>query len=72
MAAPMQIRGGAEEAEAAAVVAVVGYVLEMEAAARARRPESHTRPPAWMRAGWPRHPDDPLDVILPDHRGDPL
>ena len=68
----LRIEGGADEAQAAAVVAAVSYLLDVEAAARARRPTSHSAPPAWVRAARPRHPDDPLDVIRPDHRGDPL
>lgn len=68
----IEIRGGAEAGEAAAVVAVINHVLEVEQAARSRRPTSNTTPPAWMRAGWPRRPDDPLDLVFPDHRGDPI
>lgn len=66
------IRGGADEEEAAAVAAVVAYVLELEDVTRSRRPTSDTRPSAWMRSAWPRLPNDPLDLVLPDHRGDPL
>lgn len=67
-----QIRGGAGEFEAAALAAVVSHVLESENVALRRRPDPANRPPAWVRAARPRHPDDPLDVIAPDHRGDPL
>ncbi|CAN5752416.1 hypothetical protein BH23ACT5_BH23ACT5_21950 [soil metagenome] len=67
----VEITGGAGPFEAAAVTAAVGHVLEAEKTAAARRPPSNL-PPAWMRAGRPRNPDDPLDVIVPDHRGDPL
>lgn len=68
----VQIKGGAGEFEAAALAAVVSHVLESEEVALRRRPDPAHRPPAWVRAGWPRDPDDPLDVIVPDHRGDPL
>jgi hypothetical protein len=67
----VEITGGAGPAEAAAVVAVITHILEVEHVASVSRPRSH-RPPAWMRAAFPRDPDDPLDIIIPDHRGDPL
>lgn len=68
----VQIQGGAGEFEAAALAAVVSYVLESEKVAMRRRPDPPNHPPAWVRAGWARDPDDPLDVIAPEHRGDPL
>lgn len=68
----MQIRGGAGPFEAAALAAVLTHVLEAEQEARHRRPKTTNHPPAWVRAAWPRHPDDPLDLVVPDHRGDPL
>lgn len=67
----IEITGGAGPFEAAAVAAVVGHLLETERIVARRRPPSHL-PPAWVRAGRPRDPDDPLDMILPDHRGDPM
>lgn len=72
MSEMLEIRGGAGPFQAAAVVAVIEAVLESEEAARVRRPSPANRPPAWVRALHPRRPDDPLDVLLPDHRGDPL
>lgn len=71
MADGVEIRGGAGPFEAAAIVAVIDHVLAVEAGARASRPRSNL-PPAWMQAARRRNPDDPLDVIYPDHRGDPL
>lgn len=68
----IQIQGGAGPFEAAALAAVIQHVLETERAARSRRPDTGNRPPAWVRAVQPRNPADPLDVIYPDHRGDPL
>lgn len=68
----MQIKGGAGPFEAAALAAVVSHLLETEKAALRRRPHPGHRPPAWVRAAWPRDPHDPLDVLAPDHRGDPL
>lgn len=67
----IQIKGGAGPFEAAAIAAVISHVLEVEKVAQASRPPNN-RPSAWVRAGRPRDPEDPLDVILPDHRGDPL
>lgn len=72
MSDQIEIKGGAGPFEAAAAAAVVSHVLEAERAARERRPGSSNRPPAWVRAVQPRNPDDPLAVVLPDHRGDPL
>lgn len=69
---PIQIKGGAGPFEAAALVAVVNHVLHTEREALRRRPDITNRPPAWVRAVRPGNPDDPLDVIRPDHRGDPL
>lgn len=71
MSDEMEIKGGAGPFQAAAVVTVVTQVLEEEAAARLRRPPS-ARPPAWMRAVQPRNPDDALEIVVPDHRGDPI
>lgn len=47
---PMTIRGGAGTYEAAAVVAVVQHVLDVEAATRAELPPLNV-PPAWVRIG---------------------
>lgn len=52
----LRVQGGAGPAEAAAVAAVVAYLLEVEEAARSLRPSSNLAP-AWVRAGWPRPPD---------------
>lgn len=66
------IKGGAGPFEAAAVAAVIVHVLESERAARALRPPASNLPPAWMRSVQPVDPADPLALVLPDHRGDPL
>ena len=66
----IEIVGGAGPAEAAAIVAAISHVLELEQAALASPPIGN-RPPAWVRAGLPRDSDDPLDVVVPDYRGDP-
>lgn len=68
----IHIQGGAGPFEAAAAAAVVAHVLETEKAARERRPHTGNRPPAWVRVIQPHDPDDPLAIVLPDHRGDPL
>lgn len=67
----LEIKGGAGPFHAAAIVAVIDHVINAEAAAKSRLPPSHL-PPAWVRAARPRRPEDPLDLVLPDHRGDPL
>lgn len=71
MSDEIQITGGAGPAEAAAIVAVITHVLEVERVARASRPPANHQP-AWMRAARPRDPDNPLDVLIPEHRGDKL
>lgn len=68
----IQIQGGAGPFEAAALAAIIDHVLESEKAARRRRPDSANRPPAWVRAVQHRDPEDPMNAIYPDHRGDPL
>jgi len=71
MTDPIEIRGGAGPFEAAAVAAVVQHVLDTERQRRSRRPDAPPRPPAWVRAAFPRDPHDPLYAVFPDHRGDP-
>jgi hypothetical protein len=63
--AEFEIKGGAGPYEAAAIMAVFHRLLAESLAARAARP-SVPRPPAWVRAYQPGHPDDPLDVVGPD------
>lgn len=69
---PVEIRGGAGPFHAAAIVAVIDHVLNSEAEAQSRRPPASNLPPAWVRAARPQRRDEPLDVVTPDHRGDPL
>ncbi|MFO7292937.1 MAG: hypothetical protein C0P76_007595 [Acidimicrobiia bacterium] len=68
----LEIRGGAGPFEAAAVVAVVQHVLDTERALRQRPPAQSNGLPAWVRAALPRHPEDPIAWVQPDHRGDPF
>lgn len=49
---PTAITGGAGPMEAAAIAAVVQYVLDAEAAARSRLPVRSV-PPAWVQLGAP-------------------
>lgn len=72
MSAGFEIRGGAGPFEAAAVAAVVQHVLDTERALRQRRPNGSNGLPAWVRAALPRDPEDPIQWVYPDHRGDPL
>ncbi|HEX7100927.1 MAG TPA: hypothetical protein VF377_17025 [Acidimicrobiia bacterium] len=72
MSTGLEIRGGAGPFEAAAVAAVVQHVLETERALRQRPPAGSNTPPAWVRAALPRNPEDPIEWVFPDHRGDPL
>jgi hypothetical protein len=63
----VQIRGGAEEQVAAAVIAAVEAAAQEEARAKSE-PERRPVPPAWVRAGRRSTPDDwhPVDEIRPD------
>jgi hypothetical protein len=66
----LEIRGGADEYEAAVIAAVFRRLLDEEAAARATLPPRR-RPPAWVAAYLDPHPDDPYDAITPERRGQP-
>ena len=66
----IEITGGAGPAEAAAIVAAITHMLEVEQVARVSRPPGN-RPPAWLRAALPRNPGDPLDAVAPDQWGEP-
>jgi hypothetical protein len=72
MAESVDIKGGAGPFEAAVVAAVIDYVIESERKAMQRPPNGSNRPPAWVRALQPRNPEDPLNIVRPDHCGDPL
>ncbi|MGH8928424.1 MAG: hypothetical protein ACRDWH_08740 [Acidimicrobiia bacterium] len=66
--AEIEIKGGAGPYEAAAIVAVFNRLRTEATAARADRPKL-PRPPAWVRAYLPAHPDDPMPDVVPDSRG---
>jgi hypothetical protein len=63
--AEIEIRGGADDLMAAAVVAVVQRLIEEEAASRASRPRA-PRPSAWVRATWSPDPNDAYPEVIPD------
>jgi|FLYL01.1.fsa_nt_gi hypothetical protein len=62
----IRIRGGAGEYEAAAVAAVVAYLLELEEAAASVPPSSGNVPPAWMRAVMPTQPGTFNPPVFPE------
>jgi len=64
----IEIKGGASEYEAAAMMAVLARLTEEASAWRASLPPRR-RPAAWVRRYLGTHPDDPLPEILPDLRG---
>ncbi len=64
----LEIRGGADEYEAAAVAAVFRRLLDERAASRATL-TPRRRPSAWVVAYQDPHPDDPLRVVRPERRG---
>jgi hypothetical protein len=63
-----EIKGGAGEYEAAAILAVLAQINEENAASRANLPPRR-RPSAWVRAYLDADPEDPLFVVSPDRRG---
>ncbi|MGH8957294.1 MAG: hypothetical protein ACRDVK_01335 [Acidimicrobiia bacterium] len=67
---PIEIRGGADEYEAAVIAAIFRRLLDERAAARATLP-ARRRPSAWVTAYQDPHPDDPYDAIRPERRGQP-
>ena len=65
LASHVVVRGAAGPYEAAAIAAVIRFVLEREQAARRLPPGLACQPlSAWQRAFLPRHPDDPFAGIL--------
>ncbi|CAN5734287.1 MAG: hypothetical protein ABR609_03120 [Acidimicrobiia bacterium] len=68
--AELEIKGGADEYEAAAIMAVFAQINEEAVSSRAKLP-LRRRPAAWVRAYVDAHPDDPLPVVSPDQRGKP-
>lgn len=63
-----EIRGGADEYEAAVIAAVFRRLLDQRAAARSTLPPRR-RPSAWVLAYTDPHPDDPLSEVKPERRG---
>ncbi|MGH8926027.1 MAG: hypothetical protein ACREA0_02040 [bacterium] len=64
----VEIRGGADEYEAAVIAAVFRRLLDERATARATLPPRR-RPSAWVSAYQDPHPDDPYDAVTPERRG---
>lgn len=62
----LQIKGGADEFEAAVVAVVLDRLAREEAAARQGRGQPDTALPAWVRAIRPGEPQAPWDIIRPD------
>lgn len=65
---PLEIRGGADEYEAAVIAAVFCRLLDERAVARATL-VPRRRPSAWVSAYQDPHPDDPYDLLRPERRG---
>ncbi|MFV2073967.1 MAG: hypothetical protein ACC742_15125 [Thermoanaerobaculales bacterium] len=66
MAESLDIKGGADEFEAAVVAVVVDQIIRDEKAAREGSPDRLPGLPAWMRALSPEEPNMPREVVAPD------
>jgi hypothetical protein len=60
------IRGGAGEFEAAVIAVVLDRIAEDERAARLGRRRSESALSAWVLAGRPEEPNQPLEIVRPD------
>ena len=66
MAESLEIKGGADEFEAAVVAVVVDQIIRDEKAVREGSPDSLPGLPAWVRALSPEEPNMPREVVTPD------
>jgi len=62
----MEIKGGAEEFEAAVIAVVIDRIAFEEEAARRGRPDQLPGLSAWVRALAPEEPNMPREVVAPD------
>ena len=63
----IQIKGGAGPFEAALIAVVLDHITREEDAFRRLPPGGARGMPAWMRAALPEEPDEPLELVEPDH-----
>ena len=62
----MEIKGGAEEFEAAVIAVVIARLAFAAEAARRGRPDPLPGLSAWVRALAPEEPNMPREVVAPD------
>jgi hypothetical protein len=62
----VEIRGGADEFEAAVIAVVIDQITVEEEAARKGRPDRLPGLSAWVRALAPEEPNMPREVVAPD------
>ena len=63
----IDIKGGADEFEAAVIAAVLDRISKDERSAQEMRvTRNPSRVPAWVRALMPDDPDRPRDTVVPD------
>ena len=62
----VEIKGGADEFEAAVVAVVIDRIKREESAARQGRGSRGPGLPAWVRAVQPGEPDTPREVVWPE------
>ena len=61
-----EIKGGADEFEAAVIAVVLDQIAREEKAVRQGRPDRLPGLPAWVRALSPEEPNLPREVVTPD------
>lgn len=62
----MEIKGGADEFEAAVIAVVIDRIAFEEEAARRGRPDRLPGLSAWVRALAPEEPNMPREVVAPE------
>jgi hypothetical protein len=66
MADGFEIKGGADEFEAAVIAVVIDQIVREEKAVRQGRPDDLAGLSAWVRALSPEEPNMPREVVTPD------
>ncbi len=66
MAEGFEIKGGADEFEAAVIAVVIDQIVHGEKAVRQGRPKGLAGLSAWVRALSPEEPNMPREVVTPD------
>lgn len=62
----LEIKGGADEFEAAVIAVVIDKITNDEKLARQGRANHDPRLPAWIRVQYPEEPNLPREQVRPD------